>query len=732
MNVFRLLAGHPGALTLNRYVDRALRAGDMRSVSQHLIACERCRRQVTETQALTALLKQASHPPLSVRTLEAIRTRRAGGERVILPAEDTASQPMRRIGRAVIAAGILAVVVGSVLFSGRNARASNEGGELRFSPERPTPGQVVQIEYRASERFAGERTLALRTQAMFEPRSAPEEFQDRPPVISRTIMHRGTDGSFRGSLDFPLDAIHLYMVVEDTSGVRLDTRAGKFWELFAPGPDGRPSYAARMSVVQGGPDWSVRYDAARALVTDYPDSIAAWRALAFTGPVAHGSGDTSTVAASRRALQRFDAAARANPRPSPELLGHLLWFSRTLNDTGRAEYWKRRLTAESPLVPLAVQERAVAVFERARLAPAPARRALEGFESLWKQAGPAHPTFLTIGLQSAIASDDGTEISRWGGRYLAALRDSTDGLAWVGRELSRHSVSREEGLRMLRAALRTVPAQNDPRRDLSQTAPARLREVTERHAWTLQHIGAALLARGDRRAALDTLRLSARTGWNVERFRSTATASLAAGDTATAAGMLALIALDPETAPALADTARGLLGHPTERAWRELLARAVPVMRRRLMEMAISRPLQGERIHLTSRTGERRTFANLAGGKPTVVVFGMTLDGNSPVEPAGMERLQRRLKTQGANLVVIGLRQRGEEVSPSRPQHQTSVELYFDEQGEAARAFNGYGFPIYFVVDATGVLRFSYSEPADVLAQAKILSDEVRLLSSSK
>ncbi|MEP7001828.1 MAG: hypothetical protein ABI969_15175, partial [bacterium] len=344
----------------------------------------------------------------------------------------------------------------------------------------------------------------------------------------------------------------------------------------------------------------------------------------------------------------------------------------------------------------------------------------------WQDVGAVDGSFTTFGLQEAEAAKDHLAIARWGRRYRDMTHDSHIARLWVGRELVKYPESRQDGLAMLRSLLAPVDIVNDQRRRLRQSAPERQREINEERAVALQYIGEGLLADGQHGAALDTLRVAARTGWNVERFRDIASAALSAGDTADAAQMLALVAVDPETSPAFVDSAQARLGaRGIGAGWLNMLTHSRVTMRERILSTASRTPLRGDRVRLRLATGETRTFAQLADGHVTVVAFGADLERKgSPVDLAMMQKLASSVAEQNARVLLIALHPWRAGMVDSLRVRNASVDVVFDDRHEAERAFDAYGFPIYCVVDATGTIRFSYSRLTELRAQVATLAQE--------
>jgi len=725
---------HPRNTTLNRYADRSLDPVSIRRVSAHLIGCMRCRQTVDQINDLGARVRVESAPVASMEMLDRILARRQAGERVILPIPELSQARTAPRWRMAAAAGFLVIAGTAAAILGRNATAATGDSALSFFPAYPHAGTAIDATYRPSERFAADTILMLRARFISSPRDVPPGFEKAPPTVARFPMRRGADGAFHLRFTLPTNATYSAFAIEDSAATRVDANRRHPWELLAYGPGEQPRYDALLTATSERNGWDARHDAARTLVAQYPDSIEAWRTIAFTETVAHGASDSVTIAKYRTKLVAFDETGRRTAHASLETITQIYALALTLHDSARTAYWRERVLLEAPRSGVATQIRGVRAIERLRPNPNALAHALPDLDRIWNEAGAVDPSFTTFGLQSAIAAHDPSAISRWGARYRAMTHDALVSREWVGSELVKYPQSRTEGLALLRTILVPLDAINDPRRGLRQTATSRQHEVDELRARTLEHIGEALLADHQQIAALDSLRLAAGVSWNLERFRSIASAALAVGDTADATRMLALVAADPVTAAPFADSARAMLGrNVTDAQWARSLSEGTTTMQSRVLALSTHQPMRSDRVRLLTPSGEKRTFAQLADGHVTVVAFGADLQRTgSPVDLHEMQRLSATLAEDGARLVVIALHPRTQGMPEAIRQRRLSIDVYFDEYHEADRAFNAYGFPIYCVVDARGTIRFSYSDVNQLRAQVRALAQEKQLAQAQR
>lgn len=723
--------GHPGTATLNRYVDGELTAAQSRRVSTHVMACRTCRGFTDGVNQLRANARALPTDDVPRELLDRVLARRAAGERMILPVTDAAPRRSPNVAALSVAASAVIAIVGVFALGGRRAVAAGADGigELTFEPSTPRPGDTLKVTYVAPEQLRHSDVVMLRSRVVSD--SLMEGEPTSSASAHRDSLRRTSDNRYEGTFVFPSGAALALFAVEDVSAQHVDSRHRGYWRVTAHDAGGHLSYAAALAAAGSGSSqgWDRRYQNARELVRDYPDSLAAWRVLAFLENVVHGQSDTAAWATHRRTFVRFEAKAKALRSPPPDMLAGLMWYASTLSDTARRSYWKERLLRAAPRHPLAVQERAADIIttDRPRPGASPSaqraawKHAIAEFDRLWDEVGNAHPTLITMGYQVSSWAGDAEGLRRWGGRY----SESDRGDAWASlaaaRQLTAIESIRPEGMRMLRALLQQEDPISDPRRGLWQSVDEYRAAGADLRGSALQELGEALLAEGRHEAALDTLRLATGDGWNLDRFRAIAEATLRAGDTLAAIRSFAWVAADPETSPAFADSVLSRLRMSAADArWVSARADAPATMRSRVLHTAIRRGLRGDSVRLTDAKGRQHTFGDIAKGRVTIVAFGLDLRLGSPVNVAKMNRIAARLPP-GAQVIAIPISPRTDNAEAAVRARGIDFGVYFDPANEASRAFNAYGFPMYFVVDADGDLRFAYSSPSQLLAQASAL-----------
>lgn len=713
------LRPHPNEAAINAYADATLDAADARRIATHLIACPHCHaivNDITKLRAEAAALPDIALPP----TLEArVMARQASGDSVILPSgnvEPTARRPTTHLGSRVLAAAaaLMLAALAAFTMAGRNASASSRTGSVRFFPTAPRDGDSVAIIYDAPPMFAHDSVLVARVR-----------MQD---TIERIPLRPRGGGRFVGMF-VPRRAVSTaFVAIEDERAEQVDSRARRLWRVQSHDARGALTYAAALDATDETPGTTFveRLAAAKSLVHAFPDSIVAWRTLAFLEAVVHGVADSAAAVEHRARLAHFDSLARGKRDLVGDREAHLMWYARSLGDSARFAFWRAQLLRNHPRHPLAVQERAATAIDRYRKATT--RRdgwvdALPVLDALWNDGGSVSTTLATFGFQLATAGGDSDALARWGPRYLTSNRGAPWVAYAVARAYTRHPSLRVEGMRMLRLQLQPVDSVRDPRRPLSQSVHDYSRANSELRGRILYQLGVALLAEHRAADARDTLRLAGEIGWNVERYRSLADASLQAGDTASAAQAFALVAADPVMPHGFADSALRRLGWRADDVrWDDAKRRAPDTLMARVLSGSVRQAIYGDSIGLRDARGRRQTFAEVAKGKVTVVAFGLTLTERSPVDLAEMDALSKTLRKSDMKLVTIALYPRPTDAAAKLRALQIGFDVHFDDAHEAQRAFQAYGFPMYFVVDAAGDIRFANSEKNQLLLQAHSLA----------
>ncbi len=565
--------------------------------------------------------------PASPELLRRIRARLAADEHVILPLADP-PLPVLPLWRVAAAIGLLLAAGAGLWFVWPTATltAGDIQGELTFTPPTPRVGQAVQVAYRAPTTLAGRTRLVLRARY----RTPRDEAYQRTTQTVAAELESARDGLFRASLRLPDSVVYAAFAVEDADGRIVDSHARRLWDLLVHDRDGRPTFDALKQRENDlmGRNWEQGYETARQVAALYPDRVASWSGLLFYEKFVLGESHLdSTLAAHQARLKAFHHRLAPRASLTADDLGWMLWYARSVGDSTLERYWRDRLEREAPASPLAVQERAIAIGNRA-WNDKDSVRALADLDRLWDEVGPAHGNLVNVGWSMAQRVGEPAALLRWADHYLVMNpRDSS----WIATVFTRYPALREEGMERLRRELRDFQTRNDSRRALERTVDEQRTADAERARQLLVALGDALVASGRTKAGLDTLKLAVREGWDVSLFRRVAEIERSTGDTAGALRLLAMVSADPAT--------EELTGASVDStAWARLLQDGRSEMRRRLLDVAVRRRLPPE-VRLEAAGGSGARLDTITRGRVTFVAFWSRHCGPSLEELPALERL---------------------------------------------------------------------------------------------
>jgi len=724
---------HPSLARLTAFAADELDARARGHTARHLRECARCQDALRFVRSLDVAAAPAPpSPPEALR--RRILASRAAGERIILPGQLTA--PSRSAWRWRIATGaaVAALVLASLrIFGPSDALAVTERSDLTTSPAAPTRGSALQVRYRpGSMRFRGTTTLALRARL----RTARDEAYSVPASQVRrlTTLRRDADGTFVGRVTLPDSIVFADLAVESLDSSRVDANDGHGWEVLVAESDGRPAFDALYQQANDmmGRSWERGYAAMRRATDLYPGQIEGWiyreffeRAI-YTGATAD-----SVTQAYRVRLDSLISSAKARPRLRYEEIGSVYFRTyaaavrsgATRADSTEWTYWWNRIRTEYPRHEQVAQR--LPYFMDAKLLGH--RAALDSLESLYHALSPITGlgrALFNRAQQLMTDGDDPATVRRWLERAAAGSPDSARRMAM---SLSARPAFRDEGMQLLRTLLRDSSARLVRVRALESNANEYDREVADQRRRMLASLGRALVVQGNRKAALDTLRLAASGTWDPALFAELAATYLQAGDTLAAYRMDARLVVDPRTSASHADTlaadGRRRLG---AQAWTSALTSARREMHERLLERSVVRSVP-ESVTLRTRDGREARVHELAGGKPAVVIFWSRHCGPALEATADIATLIARLEAEGTRTLFVVNEAPSTDLDRALAGLKITWPVYFDSQGSLANAMNIFGTPSYYVLDGAGRVRFDYAaEVLDVAAQVEAVRSEGR------
>lgn len=691
-------------------------------VRTHLARCQRCRDTVAFMRKLAIEAPALPGPTLGEPLIDRIRERLAEGAAVILPVEE--SRPISPRRRWLAASAVIIVAAGiGVAWDVNAASGSTETGELRFAPSRIQSGPIV-ARYRSSGLFGDPGRLVLR--ARYRTRWG-EAYQWASRQRSVATLVRERSGHYSARFVIPDSVVYAAFSVENELGTLVDDNAHQLWYLARSAADGRPLFDAltQRSNDLMGENMELSMRVAQEQSRIYPDSPSVWGGVVFHERFLLGQARAdSTLAEHCDRLNRFDSYYRENLSTTAHQADAIVQYSVQLDETkcpsasSVGRYWLDRVLND----PNGGDESRLRRYSRdvSPLIKEP-KRSLALAEQYWPARGFFGTVLANNALSAARGANDGRAALKWADRYVAkspSLAPSVYGMLVPLRDI------REPTLDRLRATLQRLQTKQDSLRPLELTVAQQARLDSVATGPVLAAIGKLLLAGGKKAGALDTLRLAADRGWNPRLFGEVAQALLAGGDTTGALELMARVVADPSTGPSVADSlARFAADRMDANAWHVAVDSARTRLRTDLLAEAIALPIRGK-VRLQTLDGRKTDLATLSRGRVTVVSFWSRYCGPSLQQFPGLSELSRQLNERGIALVPV----LNEKPSPALRKYvdgtHVTAPVFADSWGEATRTFHNFGTPVFFVVDATGRIRYRYSTRAKVLTQAVAIRDE--------
>jgi len=708
---------HPGLDQLSDFL--AGEAGAARPrIAAHLEGCADCRDSLQFLRGVTADTTESPVDGPSPELRARILASRVNGARTILPLGD-ATRRDRRWVAAAVAAVLLAIVAGTmVIRRPSEIEAGTTSGTLIFTPAAPEAGQRVTVSYRPAALLAGQPWLALRARLRS---SSDESYNGGIPVRRVAQLRPDGTGAFTGEFVLPDSAVYGAFAVEDSSAGVIDDDGSRTWEIVVSDRSGRPLLAAleQRGNDMMGRNWEVGHATAQRMVALYPDSLVGWNWLrAFQSWI--GLADDDSIRSRHRAqLAKFESEF-ARTSPSPDQEGRLAWYAQGL-DSAAAAKWRTRLLRESPSNSFAVQWRMAAVFDSMR-ARHDTVRALRQLDTLWEEAPrDRRAQVANAGTGLAFQSGDTAAIRRWTTRFMDSERDRRSAARHVAGDFTRIPALRSEGIRRLRTELDSLAQLAPTDRALDETFAEQGARQGRLRRQTLAMLGEALVADGRSAEGRQTLTEAASSGWDPGVFRAVRAASLLAGDTSNALRMAALLIADPRTPDAFAapvdSVAVRRLG---EGGWRREVDAARALYVHRMLAGASVRSLAGS-ARVRSLDGSTQQLREITRGHVSVVAFWSRFCGPAIQELPQLNAVAARLSKVGVPVVsIVDETDASPDLKAFLTEKHVATPVYLDSWHEAGRAFNQWGTPYYYVVDAEGRIRFDVTTSADeALARAE-------------
>ena len=610
--------------------------------------------------------------------------------------------------------------------SGQESERADER-RLRFSPEAPVPNSRIEVTYTPIERLAGDQELVLRGHFRTE-RDGMYNGGLRNTALAK--LKPEPNGAFAASFTLPDQVVYAAFVVEDETGQRIDANGRDLFELLIHAEDGQPLYHSLMQRAYdfAGRNWITAYESNRLAMELYPDSLAGWSTLRFHEDVALGSAGSDSLLAWHRENfagihEEYAGRASLSPATVVAIQGYAddvedsvavaFWTERARNDGRGTRSWAQIVGIET-----------VRKFFEDRDAAA----ALAAFEEYWPDAEGTGSQMLSWALDVATEWNRAPDLpaaDRWIERMLA---DGGSKFS-AARRLASFPERRERALELARQGLeRSTRAGTEhadlvahPGRPLGRTVSEYARIRARQWADRLVTYSELLSAAGEEDEALEALEEAAATAVDPEVFQRLADVKLSRGDTAGAARDYAVFAAHPLTHADRADSLAALVGQNTESpVWHALLESAKARMLPRILADTVR--WSPKSSSLADKNGNRVLLSDLLEGRNTVLVFWARSCGYSVAEIPQVLRLRELLESTGVQILSITTDdQPGPDMEEFMAARGVTYPVYYDLAAEAKSAFAVSGIPSYFVLDASGSVRFAFSQVADIARQVEAL-----------
>lgn len=610
--------------------------------------------------------------------------------------------------------------------SGQESERADER-RLQFSPEAPLPNSRIQVTYTPIERLAGEQELVLRGHFRTE-RDGMYNRGLRNTALAK--LKPDANGTFAASFTLSDQVVYAAFVVEDKTGQRIDANGRDLFELLVHAEGGQPLYHSLMQRAYdfAGRNWITAYESNRLAMELYPDSLYGWSTLRFHEDVALGStGSDSLLAWHQENFAGIHEEYTHRTPLSPSTVVAIQGYADDVEDSVAVAFWTERARNEGRGTRSWAQIVGIETVEKF-FEDRDADAALAAFEEYWPYAEGTGSQMLSWALNVATEWNRAPDLpatERWiermladgGSKFSAARR-----LATFPERRERALELAREGLeRATRAGTEHADLAVHPGRPLGRTVSEYARTRARQWADRLVTYSGLLSAAGEEDEALEALEEAAANAVDPAVFQRLADVKLSRGDISGAAGDYAVVAADPLTSAGQADSLAALVGQDSESPqWHALLESSEARMLPRIVADSVRWAPRSS--SLADKNGNRVLLSDLIEGRTTVLVFWARSCGYSVGEIPQVLRLRELVESSGVQILSITTDdQPGPDMEEFIEDRGVTYPVYYDLGAEAKNAFGVSGIPSYFVLDASGTVRFAFSQVADIPRQLEAL-----------
>jgi hypothetical protein len=603
------------------------------------------------------------------------------------------------------AAGVLALLL-TLAPAAPVAAVTDPDRQLTIEPRTPRSLEQLEISFRPGAALAGQPRLVVRARV----RTAAD--YDDARIITVGELTAVGNGLYRGTVRLPAGAVYAALAVENEAGTQVEYQEG--WSVLVHDGGSTPTFEALLQRTYDTRlrDTRIAADAARRLTDLYPDSLEAWSQLLFhevdnataqhadSARSAHGS----RVRAYSERLQ-FELG-RSQDAVSPSAGARLIFYAGAARDTTIQRIWRDWLLQTHPQHPSAVQQQ---VFDLARDHRGDTGALLDGLEQLWQRVGPSHGQLPWTGFQVVMRSSDPDLLDTWGRRVIdvAPERRAAVASAW-----SRVPALRAQAAAALTEELVALAAQPRPLEVQADEWAARSNAL---EASLQAHLGGILLSQGESDAGLDLLRQAAARTWDPSLFHAVATERLQVGDSVGALPLLAMVAADPLTTPAQADSLRSVFGQgPASTLWEQATEAAARQLHDYLAALRVERPVPtGLSVHAAGGGQQSLTHD---GGLTFIASWSRFCSASVDQLPE-LARLVRELQSRGVRVITVVDEPHSPAAAAFIASRNIEFPVYFDPDRSLRRELGVFGTSTFILIDGETV-RFRSTSPVHVLRQA--------------
>ncbi|MXX33605.1 MAG: TlpA family protein disulfide reductase [Gemmatimonadetes bacterium] len=575
---------------------------------------------------------------------------------------------------------------------------------LRFSPDDPSAGSEINVEYVASSTLADESELVMR--------GTYRTAEGLVELLTIPTMQLGSGNTFTTRFTLPETAVYAAFVVEDAAGQHLDTSGGDLFDLLVHDGDGAPLYRGFVGRADEFEDRNMHtsLEALRRALELYPDSLDGWGRLRSLEKRALGSsvGDSLFVwhqdnfaAIDERYRDREDL-----PLATVEAI---LDYAGEVGEEAARDHWDTRV--DETVGSFSWSQSVALPILRQWQADRNSEAALDAWESYWPTAQEGQ--IAGFAMQVAIGSKNREATDRWIQRALRRYDD----FAIAGMIADWFPEHCERAVEIARADFE----QTDAIRPLGRTADEHAQSLVLAQAplWTDY---ARLLSRcASAEEALAVVEEATARNASPDLFEALGELNLGEGDIDGAARAYAVVVSDPATPQPKADSLASLVGYaPDSPEWGALLEAARAQVLALVLSQADNWTPAGS--HVTDASGERHALADLVAGRPTVLVFWARWCGPCIEKIPDVARLQETLEPLGAQVLSIAWRDPpGADMDAFIVEHGIDYPVYHDLEDSVTDAFGVSAIQTNFVLDAEGRVSFARTELVDIPRQVEAL-----------